>query len=529
MANIYEAVEAYYEERPELEDVVPQNAVEQYFRRLTWRGASPDELVEAWELVSLLLRYTEEHQCFSCADLFETDYEELIYQYFERRSAQSPKEAAVCDVLQHIESFVYTVLRIEQPEELTRVKGIFQNTKDAFYASGTFAMPQRPADPWDFLDRDEESMDDLSDDAYNHLDDYINNVLEAFQSFYRAGEYRADIQRALYLFFGPERMKDAVIGTDESVQREFRAFWDFFMFDYHLMGNDKTPLAAFYEEKEASLSQDEGIIVRDLLKSHFMVFRIESIEGNAAVCQNLFSDELMDLPRPENLPKDYRKLLFYGHMHEEGVMLLNGLISVPATAALQRRIQQEIERLYDVYRVQEPDATINDFFARHSAAVRHLIRQMTSYAKLHAFPDIELKKPILGQGKKPSAALKAMERRLDYHLKALHFSRFERQLVHRLYRDYRAVRTDVEPPEREEIVLATATLLFAIHNLKDVGDTDSFFRLFHTTSDAVSECLVSFFSVLGEERPDARYLSETGFVNLMFDWSRYESSGSEDP
>ncbi len=232
---------------------------------------------------------------------------------------------------------------------------------------------------------------------------------------------------------------------------------------------------------------------------------------------------MMELPRPEEVPPDYRKMLFYGHMHEEGVMLLNGIISVPATAALQRRIQEEIERLYHVYLVQEPHATIKDFFARHAAAVRHIIEQMTSYAKLRAFADIELPKPQTEKkDQKLLNCLETAEKRLDRRLKKLRFSLFERGLVKRIYRDFRSIRQEVEPSEREDVVLATATLLFAINNLKDVGDMNDFFELFHTTTDAVTDCLTEYFFSIGNWRPDPRYLSEAGFVNLLFDWSEVE-------
>lgn len=521
MANIYEMIDAYYVLHPVVEPIAPQETVERYFRRRAWKGDDFDDMMVDWELIVLSIETVLEFDLFSLDTLQSADIQDIVGRYLDMHETAHPTEHDVQRVLGILKRFLLFLF----PKQAASLEETFAEALRGYYPDspdGAFRMPERTEQESLYSLFDDED-EELSDEAFDHLDQYINEILEAFQNYYRAPAYRYDIQRALYLFFGPAWMRAEMNVDEEVMQQQFRVFWDFFMFDYHLMEDDRTPLEHFFDEKEEEITGDKRIVLRDFLKSRFTVFRIEAIEEDAVICQDLFSDDMMELPRPEEVPPDYRKMLFYGHMHEEGVMLLNGIISVPATAALQRRIQEEIERLYHVYLVQEPHATIKDFFARHAAAVRHIIEQMTSYAKLRAFADIELPKPQTEKkDQKLLDCLETAEKRLDRRLKKLRFSLFERGLVKRIYRDFRSIRQEVEPSEREDVVHATATLLFAINNLKDVGDMNDFFELFHTTTDAVTDCLTEYFFSIGNWRPDPRYLSEAGFVNLLFDWSEVE-------
>ncbi|MCI6233339.1 MAG: hypothetical protein MR630_12130 [Selenomonas sp.] len=522
MANIYEMVDAYYDQHPIAESAAPQELVEQYFRRRAWKGDDFDDMKVDWDLIMLSIEVVTLYDLFSLDTLQPEELRYVVGRYFAMYDVAHPTEQDVQNVFGILKRFLLFLF----PKEKSQIEESIADALRGYYPEGpggAFQMPELvEPELFSFSDEDGDDEEELSDEAFEHLDQYINEFLEAFQNYYRSPVYRFDVQRALYLFFGPMWMRTELALDEEAMQQQFRVFWDFFMFDYHLMKDDQTPIEHFFEEKDAEIKGDKRVVVRDLLKSRFTIFRIEAVEEDAVVCQDLFSDTMMELPRPEEVPPDYRKMLFYGHMHEEGVMLLNGIISVPATAALQRRIQEEIERLYHVYLVQEPQATIKDFFARHAAAVRHVIEQMTSYAKLRAFAEIELPKPQKKADPKLLERLEASERRLETPFRKLKFSLFEQGLVKRLYRDFCAVRRDMMPPEREDVVLATATLLFAINNLKDVGDMKDFFQLFHTTKDDVEDCLTEYFFSIGNWRPDPRYLSETGFVNLLFDWEENE-------
>ena len=526
MTNIYEVVAAYYQLNPDAEAYAQQREVERYFRRRAWKGADEMDMVGDWAVLALAFRIAAEQGIFSLDSFQPEDFVDFIRQYFVLQEIEQPKEAEVQQVFARLRRFLLFLF----PHSTDSLKARLDEAQQSFYGGpgGAFQMPASYAaeNPFGWNDDDE-----LSDEAMEKLDGYINELLNAFQEFYRAPKYRTDIQRALYLYFGPVRMKQGVSDDEEAVQQEFRAFWDFFMFDYHLMGNDETPIAAFAAAKSDSFSNEVQFVLRDLQKSRFTVFCIEAIEEDAIVCRNLFSDDLMELPRPEELPPDARKLLFYGHMHEEGVMLLNGIVSVPATAALRRRIVQEIERMFALYRIQAPDATVLDFFARHAAAVRHIIDQMTSYAKLRAFPEVALPEPLKAAERTAKLSqnlqkrLKNAEKRLDVMLEKLDFSSFECGLVYRMLCDFCEESPEAFSPAHENTVLATATLLFAIQNLKDVGEVEDFLGQFHTTSDEVTDCMTEYYFAIDNWHPDPRYLSEAGFVNLMFDWSEAAAEG----
>lgn len=220
----------------------------------------------------------------------------------------------------------------------------------------------------------------------------------------------------------------------------------------------------------------------------------------------------MELPRPDVCLKEARKVLFFGHVHADGVMLLNYIGSVSATAALRRRIKEEIERLYAIYRIQAPEATLEDFFARHAAAVRHLVLHMTTYAQLRIVPEIA---PVAYTPTPEPPVCVVAEAKLARALRYIPpFSSYERKAFLRLFADASA---GMETPKASEnAFVAAVALYFAIQNVKDIGDVERFFKGFHTTQADVAEHLTHLFITMGMLHPDPRYLTELGFVHLLF-------------
>ena len=84
MANIYSRVEFFYQENPEAEAIVPQEKVEQYFRRRAWHAASSHDMEMEWCLFSLLIEYIDQSGFYSFDSLAPVDYEMLLYRARER-------------------------------------------------------------------------------------------------------------------------------------------------------------------------------------------------------------------------------------------------------------------------------------------------------------------------------------------------------------------------------------------------------------------------------------------------------------
>ena len=89
MANIYSRVEFFYQENPEAEAIVPQEKVEQYFRRRAWHAASSHDMDQDSVIETVpfkgLIRYEQlspirQVSYYLCGDILEPQYYiELFY------------------------------------------------------------------------------------------------------------------------------------------------------------------------------------------------------------------------------------------------------------------------------------------------------------------------------------------------------------------------------------------------------------------------------------------------------------------
>lgn len=509
MANIFEAVAGYYQRQDWAEPILPQATLERYFRRLLWRGKTQEELAELLDLVVAGIDHIDQLALDGFEDFEAIDWRTTVEVCLMNREEEIT-EGRVHALLQELQAFLVDLFPAEKEELAAAAK----EAEDSYYINGKFfAEEELDDDDLAFL----ASMQAGEGDPFEGLapedvDAIVSGLFTRIQMFFRAEEYHADLQRAMVLYFGPVQMMADAPEDAAAIEHDLQAFWDFFLFDYHMIATDRRPLRVFFDAEKAELDAGQLTVLRDLLQSAFTIFYIERIEGDTAICRTLFTDEMMELPRPEAHGQDPKKTLLYGHVHAGGVMLLNYITIVPATAALRRRIQQEIERLYAIYKIQAPKADIGAFFDRHAAAVRHVIERMTSYAQLTVVPELPHVRAL--KASDVPAPLQPAVTRLGAHMKALGFSVYEQAAVQRLYRD--AVQLLGPAGADESAFLAAVTLYFAMQNGKGVGNVFSFFELYAAEKDAVADALTKLFYAFNTEPPDPRYLTELGFVHLLF-------------
>ena len=508
MTNIFETVEAYYQHNEAAAPILSQATVERYLRRLLWRGATQAELARVFDLICTAIDRAENMGLAGLEEFESIDMQETVdVALLDREDNDPVTPERVRDLLHDLQAF----LTYLAPDQKQQIADDTASAEQAYFVDGTFV------DPTELDDDDLAYLDELAGDdpflelAPEDVDGIVNELLEAIRAFFRAPVYHADLQRAMMLFFGPVRMQEAP-GDETALAHDLEGFWDYFLFDYDRIADDRLPLRAFVDAKRPDIHAGRRAVLRDLLQSTFTVFYVERLEGDSAFCRDIFTNEEMELPRPEAHGHDPRKTLLYGHVHADGVMLLNYIIIVPATAALRRRIHEQIERLYAIYQMQAPQASIASFFRRHAVAVRHLIDLMTSYAQLTIVPELP-QPPAIADEPLPRS-LAAFAQTLDTYAIGLGFAAFERTILARLYRA--AVTVVHRQGAEKNAFLAAVMLYFAIQNAKDIGDIDAFFELFHTTKAAVVTELTRLFAAFGMMHPDPRFLTEIGFVHLLF-------------
>ncbi len=508
MSNVYERVEKFYNEHKESELILSMDEVERYLRKKAWQGRKDRELRQQWDVVSVILTYILEQNLEGLFALTVYDYQEIMYRISEKQKGFSLKEAHVAGVLEFLENF-YDFL--DSPNAF-HWKECLRDARESFYEDGCFSMPKR-REAGDFYTT-LEHMDEITAEDMDRLNFILDKLLHDIGEYFHQAEFVMDLTRAVALFGGPNYEHPA--DPDEAGQEAFWfSFWDYFLFDYHLLATDETPLRYFYTHEKKNLEPTEADIIRDLLKARFTVFYIENMDGDFVTCRNMFTDELIDLPAPDTFLPDYNKVILYGHIHARGVMLLNYITTVPASGLLRKRIKEEILRQFELFKYQETKATLEGFFLRQAAAVRHIIHILTDYAQLRVVPMKDCPAPIV-QAEGLRERFAAAEKRLQESAWKLGFSSHGVELLTKLYRDFLTCSDLSDAIKRRTATLTAVLLVFAKANGAELQDISDGIGVLGADRSAVLRVMPKVQEAVGCIPFDPRYLTEEGFVHSLF-------------
>lgn len=506
MGNVYSLVEDFYKENTIAEQIVPQEAVEAYLRRNAWHGADDEALKRLWGVISLLITYVDQLNLYSLGSLTVYDYQEIIYRYANDRADFMLAEADINRFFAAADKFYDYLQRAHKTEDYR--PGLMA-AKESLYEGGYFFLPDR-------RDGDEfysslEHMEEVSPETMQRLNKMLDELLHRIDDYYKQPSFRRDMDRAVVMYAGPE-YDDREMGSNDERHNFWLGFWDFFLFDYHLIGSDEFPLRYYYEHERDKLSTSEQDILRDLLRSRFTVFRIEAVGEDFVSCRNFFTDESFELPVPELAMGNYNHGILYGHIHSHGVMLLNYITALTASPKLQRRMKDVVLRQYNLFKFQQPQADMQDFFARNAGVVRHTLQILAGYAQLNVIKSRSVGQPIAENPEIGDAFTEdiGMLRRVAKHVG---FSHYEIRLLEKFFKDYLTL-ADVQ--KTNDIMITAVLLEFARINGVDLSGQSEIFELLGIDSKSVWDYMKQIQEVLDSELFDPRYITEEAFIKSLY-------------
>lgn len=505
MKNVYGEIATFYEELKQ-DAPVDRALVEGYLRRQAWRGLSDEALKEVWTSLEWFIYYLVYAEIANLRLFAKEECVRLVYWMHENHPQFRLEEADVVRLLGQLQDF-YAYLE-------ARKKGVaaalFEQARALFFSEGKFALPEP--------DEEEEPMfselledEEISDESALQLNAMLEKLLNRVGTYYKKPAFTADFNRAVSLYSGPFNL------IPESDGEEFwLGFWDYFLFDYHLMESDSTPLAYFYHAESEELSKNERYVLRDLLQAKFTVFYIRRIIDQYLVeCVNLFTEEIFELPMPDYGLSDYRKVLFYGHVYAEGIVLLNYITSVAASPRLQKRIREEIQRQVKVYGLQKKDADIEAFFERHAVMVRHTVDILLNLAKVNVSSWKVLREHFPEASSAPTLD-EAVTKQLLLLARKYQISAHALQLLMRMWRDFASLAPAPACDVKKSIVAGGLFLCFAqINGIHFVRKKNILSRLELTESE-FKPFYQKAIHLLQLKPFDPRYLTEEGFILSLY-------------
>jgi hypothetical protein len=507
MENVYEKVRAFYEEDEEHdESILSRDWVEGFLRQKAWQGCSEKQLDELWSNLQLFAAYIAEHDFEFLDSLTVDDYHQVLWWIHD--SFQD--FALTLKNIRHFFAVLVEFFEYLQSKNFADAYTVLQAASLEIAGGRRLKLrkPPRRKDNSFSKDIDESSSLELPvEEMAMVVAAAVEGLMGKLGSYFQQTQFMNDFERALFLYTGPFESV-----PDNEYHDFWLGFWDYFLFDYHLLDNDFVPLEYFRTITADRLSQQEHQLMKELLNARYSVFYIHRIVNVDFVeCIDLFTNEIFQLPQPAFDYRKIKRMLFFGHVFSGDMTLINYVTSIEVSPNLRRRIVEEVIMQKRIYEVQEPGATWQQFLARYALNVKYTVDILLSLAKVNVTPFDMLKKAYKKSGK--PIGYTAVTKLLAELMPEFGFSSYDVKLAQQLWADYCSA---VHPKVRDNEIWAAAVLyvyskmnghhrVMATHL---AGDLDK-------TSSGIYACGKKLKQVLELEEFDPRYLSEEGFIFML--------------
>lgn len=513
MKNVYDDVSRFYESEEQQEPIVQQDWVEGYLRQKAWQGLSDDDLRQNWHYIRAFADYLDVNGTYYEYDLGEFPCHEygLALQWMSKNGPafrlNLKTVRSFFEVLQDFYRYLESRGLISGYEELERAALEIPGGKRLnLFPPSLHPDREVSEDPKGGESEGSHPMEAVA------MGRAIERLMARLGSYFQQREFTNDFHRALLLFNGPINS----IPAEENGHFWMR-FWDYFLFDYHLIASDDTPLAHFQKKYKSKLSAEERTILQELLSARFCVFYVDQVVNHDWIdCVHLFTEERFRLPHPQLHHKNVKKMLFFGHVFSRENMMVNYMTTLEISPILRRRIKEEVTRQKALYNVQEPAGDWKDMLSRHALIVRHTIDLLSSMAKVIVTPfhQIDRNYPVIKKGLLSGAAFETLtmilERMPDYT-----YSLHDTRLAGRMWTDFsNLTELKVRKPE-----LWAASVIYTFSQINGIRliSADRLATDFGVSAGSIYSNRTKIMELLELQQYDPRYINEEGFLLSLFD------------
>lgn len=503
MKNVYDAVKTFYSQDAAWEDIIKYNLVEGFLRQKAWQDISDEQLQEVWQdvlMLGLYLAYAD----ISLYQMSNIQAERLV-GWLKRNVADFEMEYEV------VSRFFTSILDFQNYLIDRKLVGksdkLSLSVKDIIY-DNHLNLEKIDEKEDENLSEDEFYFSlDAPSPIYLKLDEHLQELLALLNEFYQKSEFMADFERAVFFYHGIMGWDEDDLGTRK--QEWWMGFWDYFLCDYHLIDSDKTPLEFFYDKGE--YPEETTGLLKELINAKFTVFFVKNPSSQEWLeCEDLFTGKSFYLPNPGDSILDLKDFLFMGHLFSQNMVLVNYVMSVPASNNLRKRIKDEVTKQLMFYRYQEPAASWDSFLNRHAVAVRHVVEIFTTFSKLNAVIDAShAKKERICNGELNYPVVDEILRGMSVGS----FSFYDQQLALRMWFDYCSfTKSNIRKPE---LWAAGIVANFADLNSSFEVDYNAIAEIFGITLQSLFSYKSKVSKILELKEHDLRYLNEEGFIMLL--------------
>lgn len=511
MDNVFDLVAEFYNQDEEWNDVIARKTVEDYLRSRSWRGSEREELFQCWDDICIFCIYLG-HSDNILGGMSEAAFIDCV-GWCVRNVSDFAAEA------KNVERFLLTLAdfykHIGRKCRLSDA-GAPERALQKLVMDGELRGINSKGEPVGIVGlRNIAATPDLPAKMFLNIGNKAFELLQIMEIFFSGEDFKADLERARFLY---DRVYNMELGLEMYGSEEyFEYFWDYFLFDYHLLQNYKRPIEHFYSEIfAADKFTQSGVfkdILEELLKAELVIFSVEYSHGNDYFsCRNLLTGEMYTLGMAVDENIDFQKALFIGHIFYNNTMVVNSMRGVLMHQSARKKFKDFLNsvRMWSSLRFGKT-VSWKKFIGEYALAVRNLFL-------VHAFRDIPTGRlpKSFGRIYLPANAHDSVTEVLDKVMSEHRFSRKDIDLAQAMWADFKSCGL----PEANFSDAAWAAGVVAnfikVNDVYayDIGKIADFFPGVTPQEAEAAGAVIS--KSLEPERFDPRYINEEGMLFMLF-------------
>ncbi len=505
MVNVYDLVANFYENDNGWNLVLRREYVEGFLRKEAWNGVPDDELQDKWEYMLMLCLYLGHAEIY-LGDMHEDDIVDAIAWCGRNVTDFEISYDSVKDFLSVMGGlFVYLKEKHAISSSLAPHLAKNQLLKD----DGTLGLINVKGE---FLPGENERVENAAEDVptkiFLNMGDALAELLEELHDYFQKDSFNLDLERAVFFyhgFFSADKLE-----SEPETEEFWQCFWDFFLFDYHLLVDDQTPLQHFLTNAKSKNIE----LVNELSKSRLAIFTVdEDVDDGFYSCKDFLTGEEYALNLPLDLDTNIKDMLVVGHIFYNKTMVMNYVRCFHINSIAKKRLKSLLDSFYEWYKIQEPEGTISDFIARHPMIIRRLTYFSAHYFAINGFNyTTKLKGYIPYKEEDEYDEVVSCIKKI---MQPQHFSCHDISLASQLWKDFSRNKTaKVKKPEIwASGVVENYIRLNGVYNYSPKSIAE---MCWNVPMQALSMATDKIKKTLGIEKYDPRYCNEEGFLMMMF-------------
>ncbi|MDY2637270.1 MAG: hypothetical protein SOV56_04965 [Phascolarctobacterium sp.] len=513
MDNIFDYVADFYAQDEEWNTVLQQSYVENFLRTKLWQGASEEELLKDWDHIMVLCIFLGNSDNY-LGDMTKEDFIDCVGW-----CARNVSDFMIS--VENVSSFLDSISQLYAHLKKKRIISSCTAPAEAkakLIVNGQVQMLQEDGHFYPRFERyNVYSTPDLPAKVFLNIGERLDNLLLALRKFFEDKKYKKDIERATFLYAGI--LMTGVVQEKPGSEEYAQCFWDYFLFDYRMIANDKCPLQHFYDSiaeigfsKNGQVSRD---VLLELLQAQLVFFTVQNrTEDGIYSCMNVFTGEDYMLMLPFDQDVDTENMIFMGHIFYNKTMVMNCLRGMQIPKTSLKRFMKVMKQAKDWMGIREgADFTWDAFVQRYPMFVRHMSLIYSAYVKMDGF-----NAETCHQNYRPAPVLEdAVSEEIWYAMRPYAFSAFDIKLAQQLWSDYvAATEKNVAAIRRPEIwaagvincfVQANGVYNYNAEHISLMCNGVPISTIKRTTDEIKNQILL--------EPHDPRYLNEEGLLLML--------------